>query len=112
MEYEEVALFALAFLLEVYPDALKARYKLDTLPVSDTEMLSLLGTKRGCLRAGGVVDLYQAATILLQDLRSGKLGPLTLETPATMDAELTELRAAIAAKQEAEKNEKPMNNGS
>lgn len=105
MEYEDVALFALAFLLESYPESLKARYKVDTLPKSEMEMLTLLGTKRGCLRAGGVVDLYQAATIVLQDLRSGKLGTLTLETPATMEAEMAQLRAEIAAKREAEEIE-------
>jgi ribosome biogenesis GTPase A len=105
MEYEDVALFALAFLLESYPESLKARYKVDTLPKSEMELLTLLGTKRGCLRAGGVVDLYQAATIVLQDLRSGKLGTLTLETPATMEAEMAQLRAEIAAKREAEEIE-------
>jgi len=105
MEYEDVALFALAFLLESYPESLKTRYKVETLPKSELEMLTLLGTKRGCLRAGGVVDLYQAATIVLQDLRSGKLGTLTLETPATMEAEMAQLRAEIAAKREAEENE-------
>jgi ribosome biogenesis GTPase A len=108
MEYEDVALFALAFLLESYPESLKARYKVDTLPKSEMEMLTLLGAKRGCLRAGGVVDLYQAATIVLQDLRSGKLGTLTLETPATMEAEMAQLRAEIAAKREAEEIEEAM----
>ena len=107
MEYEDIALFAADYLYHAYPDELKERYKISELPPSDTNgleeaMLELIGSKRGCLKAGGIVDTHQAATILIQDLRSGKLGGLTLETPEMTERELDELRAMIAAKRAAE----------
>ena len=106
MEYEDVALFALDYLSQVYPDRLAERYKMASLPDQVEPLLEAIGAKRGCLRAGGVVDTHQAATILLQDLRSGKLGQLTLETPDICEAELEELREMIAAKRAAEEAEK------
>lgn len=111
MEYESVALFALEYLRTAYTEALRHRYKLDSLPDDAVVLLETIGSKRGCLRAGGVVDLYQAATILLQDLRNGKLGGVTLETPAMMEQELAELRAMIAEKRAAKDAEKQRNNG-
>lgn len=98
MEYEDVAGFTVDYLREAYTDALKTRFKLSDLDGSDFELLEKIGAKRGCLKAGGIVDLYQASTILLQDLRSGKLGPISLETPDMMDAEMAEFRAMIEAK--------------
>lgn len=105
MEYEEVALFALEYLMHAYADRLKERYKLAEIAPQSDALLESIGAKRGCLRAGGIVDSHQAATILLQDLRSGKLGPLTLETPEICAAELEALRAMIAAKRAAEEAE-------
>jgi len=112
MEYELVAMFALNYLRLAYQEPLMARFKLDALPDDDQVLLSLIGSKRGCLRTGGVVDLYQAASIVLQELRSGKLGPVTLETPEMMDQELAELRAMIAAKREAEEAKLALRKGS
>ena len=101
MEYELVALFVLNFLQGTYPEALWQRYKLEPVPLPDRALLELIGSKRGCLRAGGVVDLYQASAVLLQDLRSGKLGPISLETPDMMDQELAEHRAVLEARVDA-----------
>ncbi len=81
IEYEDIALFAARFLLEHYPQALKARYRLDALPEAPLELLETVGRKRGGLRPGGVIDLHKAAEVLLHDLRGGALGPLSLETP-------------------------------
>lgn len=109
MEYESVAIFTLEFLANHYQDALAKRFKLDqsAFEVEDKlELLKLIGSKRGCLRAGGVVDLYQAATIVLNELRSGKLGQVCLETPEMMEAELAEYRAILEAKRLAEEAEK------
>lgn len=105
MEYESVALFTLAYLRQTYAEALKTRYKLAELHEDDLALLEAIGAKRGCLRAGGVIDHYQAATIVLQDLRSGKLGAITLETPAMMEAEMAQLRAEIAARKAAKEAE-------
>ncbi|WNK19372.1 ribosome biogenesis GTPase YlqF [Halomonas piscis] len=49
-------------------------------------ILAEIARKRGGLRAGGVVDLHRGAEVLLHELRDGKLGRLTLETPADISA--------------------------
>ncbi len=107
MEYEIVALFALDFLSLHYPESLKKRYKLEDVDIDSEALLKLIGSKRGCLRSGGKVDLHQAATIILNELRSGKLGQICLETPEMMDQEMAEFRAMLEAKRaEQEANEK------
>lgn len=108
MEYEDVALYAAAFLLRAYPDALMERYKLKELPASELELLEVIGSKRGGLRAGGVVDLHKAAEVLLHDYRAGAIGRITLETPAMVEADrlerqrLDEERLTIEAKDNGE----------
>ncbi|MDN6179823.1 MAG: ribosome biogenesis GTPase YlqF [Halomonas subglaciescola] len=49
-------------------------------------ILTEIARKRGGLRAGGGVDLHRGAEVLLHELRDGKLGRLTLETPADIPA--------------------------
>ncbi|SFG32881.1 ribosome biogenesis GTPase YlqF [Neptunomonas qingdaonensis] len=80
IEYELVALFAAQFMLTQYPQQLLERYKLKELPIGSDELLDDIGRKRGGLRPGGVVDRHKASEVLLHDMRSGKLGPITFET--------------------------------
>ncbi|BCB61554.1 MULTISPECIES: ribosome biogenesis GTPase YlqF [Halomonadaceae] len=107
IEYTDVAIVACAELAKRYPAELTARYKLKALPTyaapeSDDvdadgpkrpDFLALAGFdghailkeiagKRGGLRPGGEVDLHRGAEVLLHELRDGKLGRITLETPA------------------------------
>ena len=106
MEYEDVAWFIADFLLREYPGRLLARYGLDELPEGENALLDAIGRRRGCLMAGGHVDFDKASRLLLTDLRGGRLGPLTLETPETMERELVALeriRAEKAARREARK---------
>lgn len=65
-----------------HPQRLAERYALSQpLPEATGELLTAIGERRGCLRAGGVVDVDKARRIVLGELRSGKLGRLTLEYP-------------------------------
>lgn len=80
VEYELVALYALNFLLTDYPQLFQQRFKLEQLPDSAEEALEWVGRKRGCLRAGGVVDRNKAAELLIGELRSGQLGRISFET--------------------------------
>ncbi|MFT4836460.1 MAG: ribosome biogenesis GTPase A [Psychromonas sp.] len=81
IEYEDIAYYAAEYLLANYPERLKNRYELETLPESDHELMEAIALRRGCLRAGGHFDIYKVSTILLNELRSGALGPLSIETP-------------------------------
>lgn len=90
-ENEDIALYAAAYLLKQYPEALQQRFNLDVLPENETALLETLAVKRGCLRAGGMPDLERISKILLTELRAGKLAQITLETPQMMETELVEL---------------------
>jgi len=81
MDYVSVAHFAAGFLMQRYPDLLAARFKLAELPENASELLTEIGRRRGCLVAGGSVDLLRAAELLLRELRSGLIGPVSLERP-------------------------------
>jgi ribosome biogenesis GTPase A len=87
LHVDEVACFVLRILAAEYGDVLKERYDLSDLPDelpdirSAAEVLEAIGRRRGCLAGGGHVDYEKAAGVLLRDMRSGKLGRLTLELP-------------------------------
>ncbi len=78
VDWEENAVWLLNFLRINYCGCIKARYNLSE---DHEDTLAEIGRRRGCLQAGGIVDKRQAAHILLQDFRSGRLGPITLELP-------------------------------
>ncbi|WP_136067135.1 ribosome biogenesis GTPase YlqF [Modicisalibacter radicis] len=108
IDYLDVAMITAAELAKRYPDALSARFKLKALPSYTPDpqaatievdggpaldLMALAGYdgqaivkaiagKRGGLRAGGEVDMHRGAEVLLHELRDGKLGRVTLETPA------------------------------
>jgi ribosome biogenesis GTPase A len=100
LHHEAVAAFVAGYLSRQYPACLSERFRLQEIPESDEAVLEAIGRKRGCLRAGGLVDLDKAAKILLAELRSGALGRITLETPATMERELAELAVIREQKEE------------
>ncbi len=78
----EIAVWLLALLQKKYGGALQKRYgKLDY-----QNLLENIGEKRGCLLPGGIVDLNQAAAVVLKDFRAGKLGKVTLELPPDWEA--------------------------
>lgn len=100
MEYDEVAFYTIEYLAKAYPEKIQARYQLDTLPETDIELMEAIGRQRGCLRAGGRIDIYKASEILLNDLRSGTLGQITLERPEMITKELIEVEAEAVRKAE------------
>ena len=99
---DDIAMYAVDYFRRNYPELLKIRYHLDELPDNELELLEMIGAKRGCLRAGGRVDLDRAAKILLTEFRDITIGRITLETPEMMEQELIEM-AEIRVKKEAKK---------
>lgn len=93
LEYTDIAFYAAKFLLDNYADFIGTRYKLDALPQSELELLEILGRQRGCLRAGGHVDLEQISTRLIHEFRTATIGRISLETPVMVERELIELLA-------------------
>jgi len=95
MEYDDVALFAAEYLLQAYPDIVMERYKLKTLPNHDIELLEAIGRKRGCLQAGGMVNIHKVSEILLNEIRGKLLGNLSFETPEMVMAEHKESEVLV-----------------
>ncbi|MBT3624952.1 MAG: ribosome biogenesis GTPase YlqF [Gammaproteobacteria bacterium] len=81
MGIEDVAFYLADYLIKRYPAALKDRYDLASVPDTELEFIELMGARRGCLSAGGRVDLEKASAILVNEFRAGMLGAITLETP-------------------------------
>ncbi|MDG3085572.1 ribosome biogenesis GTPase YlqF [Vibrio hannami] len=106
MEYDEVAFYTVEYLAQQYPHLLKERYQLDELPETEVELMEALGAKRGCLRAGGNIDLHKASEILLHELRSGTIGLVTLELPEMITQELIEVEIEETRKAEAKAKKK------
>ncbi|HEY5716053.1 MAG TPA: ribosome biogenesis GTPase YlqF [Psychromonas sp.] len=100
IEYEDIAYYAAEYLLAHYPDRLKERYELETLPQSDHQLMEAIALRRGCLRAGGHFDIYKVSTILLNELRSGALGPLSIETPEMAKIEKVAVEKLMAEQAE------------
>jgi len=101
LSYDDIAFFAAEYLLEHYPQQLKARYQLDQIPNDEADLMEAIGRKRGCLRAGKQVDIEKTSKILISELRAGTIGGITLETPEIIEKELQAL--AIIQEQKAAK---------
>jgi len=81
---ETLALRLLEVLRVGYPTRLTERYRLEApaLALPPWELLEAVAQRRGMLLPGSVPDSQRAAAMLLDELRTGRLGKLTLdETP-------------------------------
>ncbi len=82
MNTELLAYSLCEYLRDNYPDELCARYKLNAVAeLKGYEVLEKIGRKRGFVISGGEVDMERAANTVLDELRSAKIGAVTLETP-------------------------------
>ena len=97
---EEVALELLDYLKAPYAGLLAARYQLGAVAgMSAEDMLAEIGRKSGALQGGARVNMQKAAEIVLTDFRTGRLGRITLETPAEFAQWLAEGRQLDAERQ-------------
>lgn len=79
-EKEDIAYYAIEYLMEHYPELLIERYQLKDMPETPIEVMDAIALNRACIRKGGIADLYKVSEIILNDYRSGTLGAITLET--------------------------------
>lgn len=109
IDNDDIALYALEYLMTAYPAQLMQRFELDSLAATGLDIMEAIGAKRGCLRGGGRVDLERSAKIILTEIRAGKLGPVSWETPEMTQKEWAEVllvREQKAAKKAARKQKK------
>ena len=69
-------------LMQRYPEDLKSKYAVEFENSDDVRaVISKIATSRGCIKAGGVLDLDRVIQTVLRDFRSGRLGRFTLDEP-------------------------------
>jgi ribosome biogenesis GTPase A len=68
--------------MRTYPDELRTKYAIDFSEAEPVgEVMAKIAVARGCLKAGGVLDLDKVIQMVLRDFRTGKLGRFTLDEP-------------------------------
>ncbi len=78
----EIASLLMQFMKDKFPDRIAERYKLKNIEEQDgMSLLSEAAKNRGCIIAGGELDLMRISAIVLDEFRSGKLGKISLEFP-------------------------------
>ncbi len=88
---EEVAIFLADLLLARYPALLAERYNFSVQGMDGADVIAAIAQRRGYRLRGNEPDLEKSALMLLQDYRSGALGRISLETPQSRSAMLSEL---------------------
>ncbi len=64
-----------------YPEQLKKFYGIDFDTPDPIAIMEKIGTLRGCIKAGGVLDLNKVVQLVLRDFRTARLGRFTLDEP-------------------------------
>lgn len=65
-----------------YPEALKSHFKIDFEAHEGIDsILAKIAIARGCIKAGGLLDIDKVYQLVLREFRSGKMGKFTLDLP-------------------------------
>ncbi|GAA0445295.1 ribosome biogenesis GTPase YlqF [Lentibacillus halophilus] len=78
---DDVVAFVIQYMQEHYPGPLLERYGIDRDMHDMWDIFVTIGKQRGALESGGNVNFEKVSGLVLNDLRAGKLGHLTMETP-------------------------------
>ncbi len=87
LDVDTLGLKLIEKLMEIEPEKLKERYKLNDLGQTPLETMEMIGVKRGLILRRNELDYTRIATTVLNEFRDGKIGRITLETPRDMIAE-------------------------
>lgn len=80
LDSETLALRLVERILELYPELLKERYKVDNLSKEPLEIMEDIGKRRGCIISGGEIDYTRTSEIILDEFRKGIIGRISLES--------------------------------
>lgn len=80
LDEQELAIFILKIMQNLYPDKLKERYKIDDIDFEEIETtIEMIAKKRGALKKGGIPDYEKVYHIIIRDLKDGNFGNVTLD---------------------------------
>lgn len=70
------------FLLKNYPQELATKYAVSIEEGDDVNaVMAKIATSRGCLKAGGLLDIDKVVQLVLRDFRAGRIGRFTIDKP-------------------------------
>ncbi len=76
LDKEEIARYIISFLKDNYPDILIEKYKID---LNSEDMMEDIGRRRGCLMKGNIVDYEKVYTLIINDLKEGRIKNITFD---------------------------------
>jgi ribosome biogenesis GTPase A len=79
LSLQDIVAFVITFMQEHYPNQLMERYQIEQDMDDMWEIFVEIGKLRGALESGGNVNFDKVSDIVLRDLRTGRLGKITLE---------------------------------
>ena len=87
LDIEHLAVKLAGRLRALYPAELCARFKITDKDawqdLTDLQLLTLIGRKRGCLIPGGIVDTERVSNLLIDEFRAAKIGRMTIDSLPT-----------------------------
>lgn len=88
LDTRELAMGFLEIGAERFRNKLEERYKIEiTDEMTPYDILLEIGNKRGFITPGGGVDENRTSLVILDEYRSGKIGKITVESPADLVGE-------------------------
>ena len=76
LDKEEIARYIISFLKDNYPDTLIEKYKID---LNSEDIMEDIGRRRGCLMKGNIVDYEKVYTLIINDLKEGRIKNITFD---------------------------------
>jgi ribosome biogenesis GTPase A len=81
LNLQDVAIYGLKFLEARYPERLKERFQLEDFPEDIVEFFDQIGENRGCLMGRGEINYDKVTELIIREIRTEKMGPLSFERP-------------------------------
>ena len=82
LDVETLGLRLIEKLMEIAPDLLMERYKLESIGPQGIDTMEAIGRKRGFILGNRELDYTRIATTVLNEFREGKIGKIVLELPS------------------------------
>lgn len=82
LDVETLGLRLIEKLMEIAPDLLMERYKLESIGPQGIDTMEAIGRKRGFILGNRELDYTRIATTVLNEFREGKIGKIVLEMPS------------------------------
>ena len=79
LDNDLLASFILKKLMELYPDRVEERYGIVDLDDDLIEAYDIIAKRRGALSRGGIADYEKVSNIIINDLKNGYFGEITLD---------------------------------